>query len=109
MWKWGGDFLRPRAYGFYLDFCTRISVYAGDLPVPHELAMYLPVATIASCGGERGVTFGAQTCHLGGLVPPLWRPGGPWGDPGVAGNTPQDTLGSRLRFLSILGGFRDPC
>ena len=30
------------------------------------------------------------------------------GDPGVPGDTPQDTLGSRSGFLSILGGFLDP-
>jgi hypothetical protein len=30
------------------------------------------------------------------------------GDPGVPGDTPQDTLGSRSGFLSILGGFWDP-
>ena len=30
------------------------------------------------------------------------------GDPGVSGDTPQDTWGSRPGFLSIFGGFWDP-
>ena len=37
---------------------------------------------------------------------PLWHPGGPWDDPGTVGRTPKDTLGSRLGFLLIFGGFR---
>ena len=41
-------------------------------------------------------------------MPPLWHPGDHWADPGVLGNTPKDTLGSRLRFVWILCGFRDP-
>ena len=27
--------------------------------------------------------FGAHECHLLCLVPLLWRPGGPWDDPGT--------------------------
>jgi hypothetical protein len=49
-----------------------------------------------------------KTCHLAGLVPPLLHPGGPWDDPGAPGSTRKEILGSRLGFLSILGGFRDP-
>ena len=40
------------------------------------------------------VHFGTLGDHLGG--------------PGVPGDTPQDTLGSRSGFLSIFGGFWDP-
>ena len=49
-------------------------------------------------------TFGAQTCHLACLVPPLWRPGRPWNDPGTRG-TKKDTLIFRLGFLLILRHF----
>ena len=41
-----------------------------------------------------GLHFGTQRDHLGA--------------PGVPGDTPQATWGSRLGFLSILGGFWDP-
>ena len=34
--------------------------------------------------------------------------GDQFGDPGVYRDTPQDTFGSRPRFLSIFGGFLDP-
>ena len=54
------------------------------------------------------VTLGAQSCHLGGLEGPFWHPGDHLGDPGVPGDTPQDTLGSRSGFVLILGGFWDP-
>ena len=47
-------------------------------------------------------------CHLTCLLPPLWRPGGPWDDPGASGSTRNDTLRSRLKLLLIFGGFRDP-
>ena len=39
-------------------------------------------------------------------VPVLWRPGGPWDDPGTLRSTRKDTLRSRLgfyRFLADLG------
>ena len=54
------------------------------------------------------VTLGAESCHLGGLEALFWFPGDHLGDPGVPGDTPQDTLGSRPRFFQILGGFGDP-
>ena len=41
------------------------------------------------------------------LVPPLWRPGGPWDDLGTFGSTTKDTLRSRLSFLLILSKLRD--
>ena len=63
--------------------------------------------TIANCSriadschlGKRILGFfGTQACHLACLVPPLWRLGGPWDDPGTLGGTRKDTLRSRLRF-----------
>ncbi len=35
-------------------------------------------------------------------------PWGPWDDPGTPGSTRKETLGSRLRFLLILGRFATP-
>ena len=40
-------------------------------------------------------------------MPPLLHPGWPCDDPGAPGSTRKEVLGSRLWFLSILGGFRD--
>ena len=54
------------------------------------------------------VTFGTQNLSFGRPGAPLWHPGGPGADPGAPGSRRKDTLGSRLGFLSILGGFRDP-
>ena len=54
------------------------------------------------------VTFGAQNMLFGRLGAQFGTLGGPWGDPGTVGRTPKDTLGSRLGFLLILGGFGDP-
>ena len=54
------------------------------------------------------VTLGAQSSHLGGWRVHFGTLGDHLGDPGVPGDTPQDTLGSRSGFLSILGGFWDP-
>ena len=53
------------------------------------------------------VTFGTQNLSFGRPGAPLWHPGGPGADPGAPGSRRKDTLGSRLGFLSILGGFRD--
>ena len=36
--------------------------------------------------------YGAHECHLACLVPLLWRPGGPWGDPGTLRSTRKDTV-----------------
>ena len=52
------------------------------------------------------VTFGAQNMLFGRLGAQFGTLGGPWGDPGTVGRTPKDTLGSRLGFLLIFGGFR---
>ena len=54
------------------------------------------------------VTFGTQNLSFGRPGAPLWHPGGPWADPGAPGSRRKETLGSRLGFLLILGGFRDP-
>ena len=52
--------------------------------------------------------FGTQTCYLAYVVDSLWRPGGPWGDPGTLGRTSKGTLRSRLGFLLLFDRFRDP-
>ena len=54
------------------------------------------------------VILGTKTCCLGGLEAPFWHLGARLGDPGVSGDTQQDTWGSRLGFLSIFRGFWDP-
>ena len=61
----------------------------------------LPLCPSLSFGRPVGLHFGTPGRHFGTL-------GGHLGDPGVAGDTPQDTWGSRLGFLSILDGFWDP-
>ena len=53
-----------------------------------------------------GVILGAQTSHLEAWWLHLGTLGGHLGDPGVPGDTPQDTWGSIYRFLSIFDGFR---
>ena len=50
----------------------------------------------------------AWRLHFGNLGVHSGTLGHHFGDPGVPGDTQQDTLGSRLGFLSILGGFWDP-
>ena len=52
--------------------------------------------------------FGAHGCHLACLVPLLYRPGGPWDDPGTLGNTKKDTVRSRLGFYQFLVDLGDP-
>ena len=39
-------------------------------------------------------------------MPPLWRPGGPWDDPGAPAATSKVTLASKFRCFAILVGFR---
>ena len=45
---------------------------------------------------------------FGIFVASLWRPGGPWDDPGTLGSRRKDALRSRLWFFWISLGFRDP-
>ena len=52
--------------------------------------------------------FGAHGCHLACLVPPLYRPGGPWDDPGTSGDTRKDTVRSRLGFYRFSVDLGDP-
>ena len=51
--------------------------------------------------------FVTETCCLAFLVASLWRPGGPWDDPGTFGSTRKDTLIFLLiqgrHFYSLLG------
>ena len=53
-----------------------------------------------------GVNFDSQGGHLGGQECRFWHPGDDFGDPGVSGDTWQDTLGPRPVFFLIWGGFR---
>ena len=41
-----------------------------------------PGCRILRIFATRFQVYGAHGCHLAGLVPLLWRPGGPWEDPG---------------------------
>ena len=52
--------------------------------------------------------FGAHGCHLACFVPLLYRPGGPWDDPGTLGSTRKDTVRSRLGFYRFLFDLGDP-
>ena len=54
-----------------------------------------------------GHPLGSTTCYLAWLFPPLWHFGGPASDPAALRSTRMETLGSRLGFLSFLGGFQD--
>jgi hypothetical protein len=40
-------------------------------------------------------------------VPLLWRPGGPWDDPGTLEGTRKDPVRSRLGFYRFLGDLGD--
>ena len=51
--------------------------------------------------------YGAHGCHLACLVPLLWRPGGPWDDPGTLEGTRKDPVRSRLGFYRFLGDLGD--
>ena len=42
-----------------------------------------PGCRILGIFGTRSQVYGAHGCHLACLVPLLWRPGGPWDDPGT--------------------------
>ena len=66
-----------------------------------------PGCQILGIFATRSQVYGAHGCHLACVVPLLWRPGGPWNDPGTLGSTRKDTLRSRLGFSLIFGGFRD--
>ena len=63
---------------------------------------------ICRTGRLEKVIQDAQTRYLEGLRLHFDTPGHRLGDPGVTGDTQQDTLGSRHGFLSIWGGFWDP-
>ena len=62
---------------------------------------------------------GAYGCHLACLVPLLWRPGGPWDDPGTIlgrswddpgtlGGTRKGPVRSRLVFYQFFDDFGGP-
>ena len=52
--------------------------------------------------------FGAHGRHFACLVPLLYRPGGPWDDPGTFGSTRKDIVRSRLGFYRFLADSGDP-
>ena len=52
--------------------------------------------------------YGAHGCHLACLVPLLWRPGGPWDDPGTLEGTRKDPGRSRLGFYWFFVDFGNP-
>ena len=67
----------------------------------------------------RSQVYGAFGCHLACLVLLLWRPGGPWDDPGTSLGRSWDDPGtlegtrkgpvrSRLGFYRFFGDFGDP-
>ena len=56
----------------------------------------------------RSQVYGAHGCHLACLVPPLWRPGGPWDDPGTLEGTRKGHVRSRLGFYQFCVDSGDP-
>ena len=57
--------------------------FAGTLRFECVLARWLLDAGILGIFATRSQVYGAHGCHLACLVPLLWRPGGPWDDPGT--------------------------
>ena len=57
-----------------------------------------PGCRILGIFATRSQVYGAHGCHLACLVPLLWRPGGPWDDPGTLEGTRKDPVRSRLGF-----------
>ena len=57
--------------------------FAGTLRFECVLARWLLDAGILGIFATRSQVYGAHGCHLACLVSLLWRPGGPWDDPGT--------------------------
>ena len=60
--------------------------------------MLAPGCWILGIFATSSQVYGAHGCHLACLVPLLWRPGGPWDDPGTLEGTRKDPVRSRLGF-----------
>ena len=80
---------------------------------------WLLVAEFLGIFATRSQVHGAHGCHLACLVPLLWRPGGPWDDPGTIlgrswddpgtlGGTRKGPVRSRLGFYRFFVDFGDP-
>ena len=78
-----------------------------------------PGCQILGIFATRSQVYGAFGCHLACLVPLLWRPGGPWDDPGTILGRSWDDPGklegtrkgpvtSRLGFYQFFVDFGDP-
>ena len=78
-----------------------------------------PGCKILGILATRSQIYSAHGCHLACLVPLLWRPGGPWDDPGAilgrswddpgtVGGTRKDPVRSRLGFYRFFVDLRTP-
>ena len=63
------------------------------------------ILAIFATSSQNYIAYGS---HLACLVPLLWRPGGPWDDPGTLEGTRKDPVGSRLGFYRFFVDFGDP-
>ena len=63
---------------------------------------------ILSIFPTRSQVYGAHGCHLSRLVPRLWRPGGPWDDPGTLEGARKDPVRSKFGFCRFFINFGDP-
>ena len=54
-----------------------------------------PGCRILGIFATKSQVYGALGCHLACSVPPLWRPGGPWDDPGTILGRPWDIRGHK--------------
>ena len=67
-----------------------------------------PGCRILSIFATRSQVYGAFGCHLACLVLLLWRPGGPWDDPGTLGGIWKDPVMHRLGSYRFFVDFGDP-
>ena len=78
---------------FFFVFASSAEICAGSLA---------PGCRILSTFATRSQVYGAHECHLAWLVPRLWRPRGPWDDPGTLEGTRKDPVRSRLGFYRFV-------
>ena len=76
---------------FHVVFVGVCSCLATALELPTALRLWVLIGLMAFWFGRFSLVgfcrflldFGTHGCHLACLEPLLWRPGGPWDDPGA--------------------------
>ena len=93
----------------FLDFCFFVrrsaELCAGSLVSGWNSMSRVSQFTMLL--GADVISSGGQNVSCGMLVASVWHLGGPSTDPVGLRSTRRETLGSRLGFLSILGGSKD--